>query len=194
MEKSIQTVKDLKEIDIVIDTWDDVFSDFDPRPLNERMLSEDFIFELKRRYRETRKGNYVVKIFAPVSLKDAKSESMVIQRLKRHFKLRSMQSQKDINSIRIKGIIFVAVGVCFLTFLTLAAYFKLFSQLVIEVLSIVVMPLGWFGIWEGFSKIVDTSPKFISEEILFNKLAKAQYIFKFLEEEIKSEAVDNPST
>jgi hypothetical protein len=193
--ESIQSVKDLREIDIVIDTWDDIFSDFDPRPLSERTLSEDFIFELKRRYRETRKGDFVVKIFAPVSLKDAKSENMVIQRLKKHFKVRSMQRQKEISLIRIKGIIFVLLGVCFLTFLTMAAYYKLFPQLTLEVLGIVVMPLGWFGVWEGLSKIVDTSPKYIQEEILFNKLSRAQYIFRFIEEEAaKAAAAEKANT
>jgi len=183
MDKSSQRIKDIKEIDIAIDTWDDIFSDFDPRPLNERTLSEDFIFELRKRYRETRKGDFIIIIYAPISLKDAKSESMVIQRLKKHFKHRYLQRQKEINRIRIRGVIFVLLGICFLTFLTLAAYFKMFSQLAIDTLGIVVMPLGWFGIWEGFSKIVDTSPKYLQEEMLFSKLSKAQYRFKFIEEE-----------
>jgi len=182
MEKAIQRIKDLKEVDIAIDTWDDIFSDFDPSPLNERTLSEDFIVELRKRYRETRKGSFAVTIYAPTSLKDAKSESTVIQRLKRHFQHRSMQRQKEIARIRIKGVIFVLFGICFLTFLTLAAYFKIFNNLAIDILGIVVMPLGWFGIWEGFSKVVDTSPKFIQEEILFDKLSKAQYRFNFIDE------------
>jgi len=182
MAKTEQRISDLKEIAIVIDTWDDIFSDFDPRPLNERILSEDFIIELKRRYKETRKGSFIVTIYAPVSLKDEKSESMVIQRLKRHFKHKFLQRQKEVIRLRIRGIVFVIMGVCFLTFLTLAAYFKWFSELSIEVAGIVVMPLGWFGIWEGFSKIVDTSPKSIREEVLFNKLSKAQFQFKYLGE------------
>ncbi len=74
-----QRIKDIKEISIAIDTWDDIFSDFDPRPLNIRALSEDFIAELKKRYRETRKGDFLVTIYAPISLKDAESEKAVIR-------------------------------------------------------------------------------------------------------------------
>ncbi|MFH1622295.1 MAG: hypothetical protein ABIA97_04150 [Candidatus Omnitrophota bacterium] len=182
VDKTTQRIKDLKEIDIAIDTWNDIFSDFDPRPLNERILSEDFIFELRRRYRESRKGDFVVTIYAPAALKETKSENIVIQRLKKHFRHRFLQRQKEIIRIRIRGIIFVLMGICFLTFLTLLAYFKIISNLAIEILGIVVMPLGWFGIWEGFSKIVDTSPKYLKEETLFNKLSKAQYNIKFIEE------------
>jgi len=178
-----QRIKDIKEISIAIDTWDDIFSDFDPRPLRTRALSEDFIAELKKRYRETRKGDFLVTICAPISLKDAESEKAVIQRLKKHFKHRSIQRQKEISRIRRRGFIFVLIGICSLGFLTISTYFQLFRELTIEILSIIFMPLGWFGIWEGFSKIIDTSPMFIQEEILFNKLSKANYQFKHIEED-----------
>jgi len=178
-----QRIKDIKEISIAIDTWDDIFSDFDPRPLNIRALSEDFIAELKKRYRETRKGNFFVTIYAPISLKNSESEKTVVQRLKKYFKHRSIQRQKEIGRIRKRGIMFVIMGICFLGFLTIITYFQLYRELTIEILSIIFMPLGWFGIWEGFSKIVDTSPMFIQEEILFNKLSKAKYQFKHIEED-----------
>jgi len=182
MKESELRIKDIKEISIAIDKWDDIFSDFDPRPFNERMLSEDFLVELRKRYRETRKGSFIVTILAPMSLKDDIAAKTVIQRLKRHFRHRFLQRQKEIKRIRIRGVIFVIFGICFLGFLTLATYFRFFSDLTIEILGIILMPLGWFGIWEGFSKVVDTSPIYIQEEILFNKLSKADYRFKYLEE------------
>lgn len=169
----------LREIAIVIDDWDDIFSDFDPRPLNQRVLSEDFITELKKRYRETPRGEFMVVIYAPGFLRNKDSEKMVTLRLKKHFRLRALQRHKDIVRVRVRGCVFVLFGVFFLTFLTLAAYFKLFSHLVLEIIGIVVMPLGWFGLWEGFSKIVDTSPHFLSEQGLYNKLARAAYKFVY---------------
>ena len=61
-DKQAQRIEDLKEIAVVIDTWDDIFSDFDPRPLNERTVSGDFIEELRKRYRETPRGDLVISI------------------------------------------------------------------------------------------------------------------------------------
>lgn len=190
MKEAEQRIKDIKEISIAIDTWDDIFSDFDPRPLSERALSEDFIAELKKRYRETRKGQFVVTIYAPPFLKDDAQEKAVIQRLKRQFKHRSLQRQKELNRIRIRGTIFVSFGIFSLGFLTFITYFQLFSGLAIELLGIIFMPLGWFGIWEGFSKIVDASPIFLQEEILFNKLSKAVYQFRHIEEKKKESRRD----
>ena len=176
-----QRVKDLKEIAIVIDTWDDVFSDFDPRPLNERTVSGDFVEELKKRYRETERGKFVITIYAPIFLKDSNSERMVTQRLKKHFRHVFLLKKKNIIGRRVRGLIFVAVGISSLTFLTLATYYKFLTTLTLEISAIILMPLGWFGFWEGLSKLIDTSPAFIREEKLFEKLSKASYQFKYLE-------------
>jgi hypothetical protein len=176
-----QKIKNIREISIVIDDWDDIFSDFDPRPLEDRAFSEDFIYELKKRYRETKTGRVFVSICAPIRLKDEKSEKTVIQRLKREFKREGLQRRKDINRMRTRGAAFVFCGICFLGILTLLTYHEKFSRFAIDMIGIILMPLGWFGIWEGLSKIVDSSPKFHQDQILFEKLAKADYKFKYLE-------------
>lgn len=181
--KDDQKIKTIREISIVIDDWDDIFSDFDPRPLEDRAFSEDFIYELKRRYRESKTGRLFVLICAPISLKDEKSERIVIQRLKREFKREALQKHKLIFQIRLRGVIFVIFGICFLGTLTMITYYEFLSKFATEMLGIILMPMGWFGIWEGFSKIVDTSPKFIQDEIFFEKISKADYKFKYLYDE-----------
>lgn len=181
MNETVKAFKELREVTLAIDTWDDIFSDFDPRPLSERTLSEDFIIELKQRYRETSKGDFILTIRAPKSLEDKRSEKTVAKRLKRHFLQRSLIRKKENIRIRLRGIIFVICGIGFLTFLTLAAYYKLYSDLMIDIISIVVMPLGWFGIWEGFSKLVDIKPAFLYEEMFYTKLARAQCRFQYID-------------
>ncbi|MCK5706654.1 MAG: hypothetical protein KAI43_03290 [Candidatus Aureabacteria bacterium] len=180
-------IKKIKQISIAIDTWDDVFSDFDPRPIKDRMLSEDFIVELKKRYRETKKGDFVIEILAPVDLCNPNTERSVIQRLKRDFKHRSLQKRKELSKLRRRGTVFVLFGIFFLTALTLLTYYKVVSKLAIEILGIIFMPLGWFGIWEGFSKIVDPSRVSIQEEIIFDKLSRAVIKFHYIEEDLATD-------
>lgn len=172
-------IKDIQEISIAIDSWDDIFSDFDPSPLEQRILSEDFLSELKKRYRETQRGNFIITIYAPMFLKDDLTERIVIKRLKQYFKLRHLSTRKEINDARRKGIIFVVFGILFLSVLTLIAYFKMLSLLAIELLGIILMPLGWFGIWEGFSRIIEPSPLIKQDLELFGKLTKAVFKFKY---------------
>lgn len=172
-------IKDIQEISIAIDSWDDIFSDFDPSPLEQRILSEDFLSELKKRYRETQRGNFIITVYAPMSLKDDASERIVIKRLKQYFKLRHLSTQKEINDARGKGTIFVIFGILFLSIITLIAYFKLLSPLAIELIGIILMPLGWFGIWEGFSRIIEPAPLIKQDLELFAKLSKAAFKFKY---------------
>ena len=179
---SKQRVKDLKEIAIVIDTWDDVFSDFDPRPLNQRTVSGDFVEELKKRYRETQRGSLKITIYAPHSLQSPESERMVRQRLKKHFHYFFLLKKKDLFRWLLRGWVFITIGVSSLTFLTLATYYKFLSQITIDIIGVILMPLGWFGFWEGLSKLIDTSPAFINEEKFFEKLSKASYKFKYITE------------
>lgn len=174
-----EQIKELNEISLAIDSWDDVFSDFDPSPLEHRVLSEDFLIELKKHYRETPRGNFIITIYAPVALKDDVSERLVVKRLKQYFKFRHLTAQKEVNVCVKKGIVFVIGGIGFLSSLTLITYYQLFTKLVIELLSIVFMPLGWFGIWEGFSRIIEPAP-FLKQDLeLFNKLSKATFKFRY---------------
>ncbi len=175
----MDNIKDIQDISIAIDSWDDIFSDFDPSPLEQRILSEDFLSELKKRYRETQRGNFLVTIFAPLALKDEVSERLVLKRLKQYFRFRTLSLQKEINGALRKGVLFVLFGIIFLASLTLMAYFKVLDSLMIELIGIVIMPLGWFGIWEGFSRVIEPAPSARQELEIFSKLAKATFKFKY---------------
>lgn len=181
LNKIEQRVKDLKEVAVVIDSWDDIFSDFDPSPLSQRTVSGDFIDELKKRYRDVHKSDFTITIYAPASLHSVESEKMVVQRLKKHFRLIYLQKNKELVRMRVRGLVFVCVGISSLSFLTLATYFKFLSELAIEISGIILMPLGWFGFWEGLSKLIDMSPAFIREGKFFEKLSKVTYKFKYIE-------------
>ena len=178
-----QRLRDIREMAVVIDTWNDIFSDFDPSPLSIRTVSNDFVEELHKRYTETKTGTLVIKFYAPHNLESKESERMVQQRLKKHFNYLALVAKRELFRIRWRGILFIIVGVVALSFLTLATYFSLFSEIAIEIIAIILMPLGWFGIWEGFSKLVDTSPTPKRNFAFYNKLAKATYKFHYVEGE-----------
>lgn len=172
-------IKDIQEISIAIDSWDDIFSDFDPSPLEQRVLSEDFLFELRKRYRETQRGNYVITLYAPALLKDDNTERIVLKRLKQYFKFRFLSLTRELNHHRAKGGLFIVLGVGGLGTMSMVTFFKLLSQLQIELLGIVLVPLGWFGIWEGFSRIIEPAPKLAQDIDLYGKLAKVTIKFKY---------------
>ena len=183
-EKTIdieEHIKDIQDITIAIDSWDDVFSDFDPSPIDQRILSEDFLSELKKRYRETQRGNFIITIYAPPTLKDDLTEKLVTKRLKQYFKFQHLAVTKEVRTAIRKGFIFVFAGVIALSLQTFVTYFQLLERLAIELTGIILTPLGWFGIWEGFSRIIEPAPLLKQEQEIFAKLSKASIKFKYAE-------------
>ena len=68
--KATIPIKEYQDITVAIDTLDDIFSDFDPRPLHQRALSEDFLKEIQKFYVESSRGRLNVIFLGPLHLKD----------------------------------------------------------------------------------------------------------------------------
>lgn len=51
-----QSLLELAEVSILLDSYDDIFSDFDPSAYSERTLSDDFIIQAKKNFRN-KSGN-----------------------------------------------------------------------------------------------------------------------------------------
>ena len=177
-----QRLDDINAISIAIDTYDDIFSDFDPRDLTQRDLSEDFIIELMRRHRQDPKGKFDVVLVAPKSIEDPSAEKKIVSRLNRYFHQKYARYKRSINDIRIRGLIYIASGMALLITLALLTYYKKLETLMLEIVGIMFMPLGWFGIWEGFSKIVDMPFKLESDTQVYRKLSRAAYKFEYIGE------------
>lgn len=52
-------------ISLILDSYDDIFSDFDPRPFSEKALSDDFLVECKRAARDKDRSVVELKLLVP---------------------------------------------------------------------------------------------------------------------------------
>jgi hypothetical protein len=104
---------------------------------------------------------------------------VVIRRLRKYFRDKALQRKRDIYNMKTRGATFVLAGILSLISITLISFFTIFTPLVVKLLEILFVPLGWFGIWEGFSKIVNASPLLANEQELYHKLSNAEYQFHY---------------
>jgi len=177
-----QRIRDLQEVSIAIDSWDDVFSDFDPRPLEERTLSEDFVNELQKRFYEQPSGALLVKIWAPPSLRDAATEALVCRRLQKCFALRAARLSRSIGDERRRGAVFFACGFVCLAVLAFSTLLVKPPETWRTFLEITLVPLGWFGMWEGVGKMVDLDREAVQQRTLYRHLADATFQICYLDE------------
>ena len=168
----------LKMLNIALDCYEDIFSDFDPAPISQRILSDDFLKELRKRHIENKKGEFLVRFCLPKELRSLKTEALVRKRIKEFFAYGEKGVLSQISSIRNRGIVFFMVGFLIILASALILYMDLpVDKRIIEVISIMLSPLGWFGMWEGTGMMVMSRSKYEDELWLCRKFINATYSF-----------------
>ncbi|MBI2079810.1 hypothetical protein HYT84_03525 [Candidatus Micrarchaeota archaeon] len=182
-KNEIKTVSDALQItQIAVDSYDDIFSDFDPSPYETRLLSEDFITELERRSAETKKDVFIIHFTLPREMRSEKTEVLVRKRIKEHFR----KALKDLEKIRKekihRGLIRIAIGVL----ISISLFFipELDATPILMILSVLI----WYALWSGFEYVFE-SPRRLNRKIVFmEKFMKAEY--KFMNEEDVIEIIE----
>ncbi|MEM4272407.1 MAG: hypothetical protein QXH30_02360 [Candidatus Bilamarchaeaceae archaeon] len=184
-EKAAQVSKAaavLSFVDIWMDGYNDIFSDFDPAPFSKRAISADFVDEVMRRTSEEHDEDITVRMSVPQAMRSQKAEAIIKKRLREFFLLKKKKYDHFVENERKKGYIYFIGG-----FLLLSSFVALEALLaehtVVKLLAAVMAPFGWFGVWEGVSHILEGPEKYSTKKEFYTKLAKAKFEF-FSEEEL----------
>ncbi|HUO57751.1 MAG TPA: hypothetical protein VMV05_06195 [bacterium] len=140
-------------ISFALDDYEDIFSDFDPRPYLERMLSDDFLYELKRAALGKEEKGLVLTLLLPKEKRNPGHEKVIVERLRGHFRRNYRRRAEKVKSETWKGGVMVGLGVAFMfiaTWLLLEFEKTLWSSFVVVLLE----PAGWFTFWEGLNLIL----------------------------------------
>ncbi len=172
-----ESTESMREIAITLDVYDDIFSDFDPRPYSQRELSEDFLKEIGRRYMENKKGRFEVRFTIPSSQCDPKAEVLIKKRLREHFSFMVKRETENINKTKHRGYLYILIGA--LVLLADTYFFFMFHEesLFYQLLSILLIPAGWYGMFTGIGKVVDEPFESVEKKALYEKFEKANYVF-----------------
>ena len=173
----IKEPEELREITITLDTYDDIFSDFDPRPYQERELSEDFLKEIQRRYMENKKGRFEVHFTVPSMERDVKEEALIKKRLREHFAFMMKEEEEIIKKTKQRGYAYLLIGAAVLLSDVFAVFWLLESNLVYKIISILLVPAGWYGMYTGLEKIIDEPFSAVDRKMIYEKFEKANYVF-----------------
>ncbi len=169
---SPKTVSDVFQIvDIALDSYDDIFSDFDPSPYATRILSEDFLNELFRRYSRTGKGRVVVNFTIPRAMRSEKTETLIRKRLKDHFKERDRLWEGRIKErIRI-GLARLAIGAA------ISAAILIFPDLDVVPVITLLSVLVWYFMWTGFDSLIEVPMRLRRKKDRADRYLMADYNF-----------------
>jgi len=185
LEKAVEEKKPSSILGLIhmgLDSYDDIFSDFDPSPYPERLLSEDFIMEAKRRYAETKKGGLELRFSLPGKLRSQKTEALIKRRLRQYFQMKVKDSEEDMGRSRARGAMYFGAGFAVLLSVAFVPGVEALAGIA-HFIEILLVPIGWFGMFDGVELLIESPRKFEKEMNFNRKLSEANYTF-FSEEEL----------
>lgn len=176
LDKQKQELLAKSEISLILDTYDDIFSDFDPRPYSQRALSDDFMREARKASYEIKPGILELRFLIPAALRKQDLEATIKKRLREHFRKNFLRIEKEAMQIRNKGILLAAIGFLFVLAATYVAPLES-SSFVFRLLFVILEPSGWFCLWFGFDNIFTFTKSRNSDLEFYKKMSKAEVIF-----------------
>lgn len=164
------------EISLMLDDYDDLFSDFDPRPFNQRAISIDFLDEMKRASRDMPSGGISLNLLIPKHERHLGNEKLVRKRLHEHFRKHHSRLHAEINKLKVQGIIVAVIGFILMGVAMLLGDFNLPARISTMIL-VVIEPSGWFAMWYGFDTIFYAAREKKPDMNFYDKMSKCEITF-----------------
>lgn len=167
----------MSEINILVDGYDDIFSDFDPRPYSQRSLSIDFLEEARRASRDKSFDGIELEFLVPVAKRDENLEVVLRKRLHDHFKRHHALILKDINEVKREGTIKTVIGFIMMLFPFFVDFISIHEGFVRQFLLLMFEPAGWFFFWTGLETLMSEWKKYKLDLEFYDKMSKGKIKF-----------------
>jgi len=163
-------------ISLALDDYQDLFSDFDPRPHGDRAISHDFLQECRRASLDKPKSGVELLLLLPRKGRNKKLETTVKRRLLEHFRRHHDILEQERMRERHNGALWILVGLGLsMIALYLHPYLEEFWT---RLLFVFAEPAGWFTIWTGFDHLFLEPGHSRKEREFYCKMAKAKIVFE----------------
>jgi len=161
----------------MLNSYEDIFSSFDPRPYSERALSVDFLDETKRASIDKVSGGIELRMLVPPRIRSSEKEKTIKNRLRAHFERHVKEMQRQHNKIILDGVIFIFTGIITMLFATFFLFKFSQQNMMTHFLLILFEPAGWFFLWEGLGLIIFEADKQKPDLEFYKKMAKCHIYF-----------------
>lgn len=171
-----QSLLELAEVSILLDSYDDIFSDFDPSSYSERTLSDDFIIQVKKISGSKSRNKLSLKLLLPANKRNETDEKAIVKRLHSYFKNVHQALEFEVKNTNKKGLILTGIGIAIMVAASYISFMKP-EKYPVHFLLVLFEPAGWFLLWTGLDLLVFSS-KETKKDLDFNlRMAKSEIKF-----------------
>ena len=175
-EESKKSLLKLAEISILLDSYDSIFSDFDPSPYSERTLSDDFIMQSKKLSRNKSGKKIALNLLLPKNKRNDVDEKIIIKRLHTYFKSVHQELTHEVKKINIRGLYLTVTGFILMMAASYISYLNT-QKFHIHLLLVLFEPAGWFLLWVGLDHLVYSSKETKKDLSFYSKMTKSEIEF-----------------
>ena len=164
---------DKDEISLVLDSYEDIFSDFDPRAYSQKAVSSDFLQECRNAARD-KNDEIELNFLVPESRRDKRDETVIRQRLKNHFQRHFLIEKKMRKTVIKHGFVWFLIGAALIF---AASFIHSKPEYIYRLLIVITEPAGWFIAWTGLDKMLSTTKEKSPNFEFYKKMTKAKISF-----------------
>ena len=176
LEEGTQKILEMSEISLWLDNYDDIFSDFDPRPYSLRSLSDDFLFEAKKVSRDKDANRLELRFLISLEHRYSKVEATIKKRLRDHFSKHARMLRDEIKSTQVKSVMLVLLGISMMLGATYIYSFQP-DTFTFRFFFVLLEPAGWFTTWFALDRLFYTIDTKKMELQFYEKMAKCEIMF-----------------
>ncbi len=167
----------MAEMDLWLDSYDDIYSDFDSRHYLKRRISEDFLHELRTemKHKEQPAGEMV--LLLPKERREEQAEEIIARSLTDFFSRQAHFFVEKSQLKRNKGFLLLGTGVIIILLNSWISYHFRESFLVIS-LKVLLEPAGWFLLWAALDYLFYDYSELKKESSFYGFLSKMHIHFK----------------
>lgn len=169
--------KEQARVTLWLDSYDDLFSDFDPRSYSKRVLSDDFIAQAKKLTREESRGrDFLLQLLLPASVRNSAHEAIIAERLPLIFSRNFEQLLSERKKSKFRGLRMAGFGILLMV---IGGYisFQDPEEFSVHLLLIIFEPAGWFLFWSGLDILLEYSRKTRKELDFYRHISRTKIIF-----------------
>jgi hypothetical protein len=175
--KEMKKVLQKSEVALWLESYDDIFSDFDPRPFSQRAISDDFLLEVMKASRDRGNESAELKFLIAPEIRDHNHEAVIKKRLRECFTKEYHKLIKERKAIFNRALFFVSAGIILMFVSSLVAFFYLGKHIMFNFVVAITEPAGWFLFWEGLNRTIKDYRKVNPNFEFYRKLSKSNISF-----------------
>ena len=164
------------EITILLNSYSEIFSHFDPSAYTERTVSNDFITVVKNICKNKTGNPVLLRLLLPGNIRDEQDEKKIATRLHNHFGDVYQELRSEIRKKNNKGLIVTFIGLIIMIIASYISFIKP-EKYSVHLLLVLFEPAGWFLLWVGLDYFVYASKETKKKLVFYAKMKTAEIIF-----------------